>query len=81
MSSHQDNFEEIITPSRHDMPVENPDISHLELHFLIPDSRAVFDLIFTLSHTTHLILWSRTMTSFLTHDHDVIEITFLSAND
>jgi hypothetical protein len=60
--------------------VENPGISYSELHFLIPDSRVVFDLNFTLSHITHLILWSRTMTSFLTHNHDVIEITFLSAN-
>jgi hypothetical protein len=33
--------------------VENPGISYSELHFLIPDSRAVFDLIFTLSHITH----------------------------
>jgi hypothetical protein len=30
--------------------VENPGISYSELHFLIPDSRVVFDLIFTLSH-------------------------------
>jgi hypothetical protein len=33
--------------------VENPGISYSELHFLIPDSRVVFDLIFTLSHITH----------------------------
>jgi hypothetical protein len=33
--------------------VENPGISYSELHFLIPDSRAVFDLIFMLSHITH----------------------------
>jgi hypothetical protein len=36
-----------------DKPVENPGISYSELHFLIPDSRAVFNLIFTLSHITH----------------------------
>jgi hypothetical protein len=33
--------------------VENPGISYSELHFLIPDSRAVFDLIFMLSHITY----------------------------
>jgi hypothetical protein len=32
--------------------VENPGISYSELHFLIPDSRAVFDLLFMLSHIT-----------------------------
>jgi hypothetical protein len=44
----QDVQQELGTPS-----VENPGISYSELHFLIPDSRAVFDLIFTLSHITH----------------------------
>jgi hypothetical protein len=38
---------------KRDTTVENPGISYSEFHFLIPDSRAVFDLIFTLSHITH----------------------------